>query len=64
MSVNKLHNDLEMLLSLSNVNIDEHHMTGKQRVATAIFSQHHLEKLVPHCFLCFNYYLQYFVLCV
>jgi len=40
-SVSKLHNGLEMLLSLSKFKIDvanticcQHHMTGKQRVAT------------------------------
>ena len=26
----------------------QHHMTGKQRVATAVFSQHHHEKMVLH----------------
>ena len=43
----------------------QHHMTGKQRVATAVFSQHHHDKMVLHCFVlfCFNYHLQYFVLC-
>jgi len=40
-SVSKLHNGLEMLLSLSRVKID--HMTGRQRVATAVFSQYHQE---------------------
>jgi len=37
---------------------------GKQRVATAVFSQHQHNKMALHCFVCLNYHLQYFVLCV
>ena len=50
-----MHNGLEMLLSLS-----QHHTAGKQRVATAVFSQHHHDKMELHRLLiCFNYHLQY-----
>jgi len=31
----------------------QHRMTGKQRVATAVFSQHHHKKLVLHLFVLF-----------
>jgi len=36
-----------------------HHMTGKQRVATTVFSQHHHENMVLRCFVFLNYHLQY-----
>jgi len=42
----------------------QHHMTGKQRVVTAVFSQHHHEEMVLYRFVLFNYHLQYFELCV
>jgi len=32
----------------------QHHMTGKQRVATAVFSQHHHDKMVQHHFVLFQ----------
>jgi len=38
----------------------QHHMAGKQRVATAVFSY----KMVLHCFDILNYHLQCFELCV
>jgi len=31
----------------------QHHMTGKQRVATAVFSQHHHNKMVLYHFVLF-----------
>jgi len=70
-SVSKLFDGVEMLLSFSKVKIDvaniigcQHHLTGKQRVATAVFSQHHQERWYCIALFCFNYHLQYFVLCV
>ena len=58
-SMSELHNGLEMLLSLSKVKIDVANIIDKkQRVATVVFSQFH------HVLFCFNYHLQYFVLCV
>jgi len=43
----------------------QHHMIGKQRVATAVFSQHHIS-IRWYCIALFrfNYHLQYFELCV
>jgi len=51
----QLHNGLEMLLSLSKVKMDVANiiMTGKQREATAVFNQHHHQKMVMHCFVLF-----------
>jgi len=45
---------LEMLLSLSKIKIDvANFMEGKQRVATAVFSQRHHKKMVLHRFVLF-----------
>ena len=54
-SVSELHNGLEILLSLSKVKIDVANTVWqvKQRLATAVFSQHHHDKMVLHRFVLF-----------
>ena len=52
MSRSELHNALKMLLSLSKVKIDVANIS-KQKVATAVFSQHHHDKMVLHRFVLF-----------